>query len=346
MRRRIDPARGSQLEGRGLRSATPSRWHHSALMLDGFVDRIYRTGCVQSVILNTSMLLALAILVIRPATDPDRVALSVQFQATVEPALDFDAPPALALLEEPLAPEEREQSLLESPVAFDDVTDATVEVAEADFDSFAARPADEPDVADLLTEVAVTPTTGASSPVQVVSFESVPRVGAGGGGGIGGELGRRLQAAGAQSGDVQVSMRWDDLNDIDVHVTVEPFGDGRWSIINWMNRMGMCGGMLDVDANAAPTALMRSPVENIFWGRGRAPYGRYTVMVHHFRSWSGNARTTVELAVLVDGEVRRFYPVAISGEAPQVVASFVRQPRNKPVIHSASTSTLSQQVAP
>jgi hypothetical protein len=143
---------------------------------------------------------------------------------------------------------------------------------------------------------------------------------------IDGELGRRLQAAGAQTGDVQVSMRWDGVNDIDLHVMVEPFGGGGRSVISWQQKFGACGGVLDVDANAHPVQLTPAPVENVFWARGRAPFGRYTIAIHHYMPWSRLPRTPVEVAVLVDGKVTRFQVVATSGEPARVVTSFIRHP--------------------
>ncbi len=151
-----------------------------------------------------------------------------------------------------------------------------------------------------------------------------PRGGGAGGRGIGGEMGRRLRAAGAGTGDVQVSIRWDNVNDIDVHVRVDPFGPGPSSMISFVTRLGICGGMLDVDANAVPATVQ--PVENIFWAAGRAPYGRITVAVHHFRNWSGQVATPVEVAVLVDGEVQRFEPVVVYGGPPVHVITFDRKP--------------------
>lgn len=143
---------------------------------------------------------------------------------------------------------------------------------------------------------------------------------------IGGELGRRLQGAGAQTGDVQVSMCWDGVNDIDLHVMVEPFGGGRPSMIFWQQRFGACGGMLDVDANAHPVQLTPTPVENVFWARGRAPFGRYTIAVHHYMPWSRLPQTPVEVAVLVDGKVTRFQIISTAGEPARVVTSFIRHP--------------------
>jgi len=149
-------------------------------------------------------------------------------------------------------------------------------------------------------------------------------MGNGQGSGIDGELGRRLAAAGAQTGDVQISIAWEGINDIDVHVQVEPFQGGMSSFICWMNSQGLCGGVLDVDANAF--MLTQKPVENIFWAKGQAPYGRFTVAVHHFRSRTRQFSTPVEVAVLVDGELKRFYPVATYGQNLTTVYSFERRP--------------------
>lgn len=167
-----------------------------------------------------------------------------------------------------------------------------------------------PGISERAARVTTVPGDGEASP---------PR------GAIGGELGRRLQAAGAQTGDVQVSIRWEGVNDIDLHVMLEPFGALGGSLVCWQQRIGRCGGMLDVDANAHPAWLNPRPVENVFWPSGRAPFGRYTVAVHHYMPWSRLPRTPVEVAVLVDGKVTTFQVVATHGEPARVVTSFIRQ---------------------
>ncbi len=58
-----------------------------------------------------------------------------------------------------------------------------------------------------------------------------------------GEIGRRLRVAGAGTGDVQVSIAWNNFNDIDLHVMVEAIPpQAGVLIINFMNRRGSCGG--------------------------------------------------------------------------------------------------------
>ena len=324
-----------------------SRWRRGILTVDAFVERIYRTGCVQSVILNTALLLTLAMLVVRPATDPDRVALTLDFQALAEPSIDLDAAPALALLEEDALPEEPAHAPLQDPVALEDAPSPPIEVVQVDFESLDAQPVAEHAISDLLATVPSPPVPRAPRPIAPAGLAHEPNGNTVGmAPGIGGELGRRLRLAGAKTGDVQVSIRWDGIDDIDVHLLVESLErPGAESRINWMNRFGTCGGMLDVDANAG-VPLTNHPVENVFWGKGRAPYARYTVMIHHFRSWSGRLQTPVEVAVLVDGEVQRFYPTAVSGDGLQLITSFVRHQPKVAVLNSVPPQPLLPEAFP
>jgi hypothetical protein len=180
----------------------------------------------------------------------------------------------------------------------------------------------KPDAAALLAR-APAPVGGGRAAAAAAAANSG---GGGGGGGIGGEVGRRLAAAGAGTGDVQISIAWNNVNDIDLHVMVEPVGQPlASSIINFMNRVGFAGGCLDVDRNVRPTT--RTPVENVFWGKGIAPFGRYTVGVHHFRHWGGGEPTEVEVVVLVDGEEERFKVQLQPGDPLKVVTAFQRLPK-------------------
>ena len=302
-------------------------------LVDDFVTKIYRAGFVQSLILHTGLLLALALMVVQTDSRSGPVALAIRFDSAAEPVLFQDMTPPIDVLATPVFAERSEPSVFTAtPVALE--TEHTNIGSDA-FEAMVLEPqrhADNFDQTDLLTELPVSPPTAVEPVGTAVRYASANQQsrnrGLGGrgvaGDGIDGELGRRLRAAGARSGDVQVSIRWDNINDIDVHVTVEPFTPGAVSLINFASRLGRCGGMLDVDANANSIMLTRQPVENVFWGR--APYGRYTVAVHHYRNWSGQMATPVEVAVLVDGEVHRFQPVVVFGGPPVVVTSFVRTP--------------------
>ena len=74
------------------------------------------------------------------------------------------------------------------------------------------------------------------------------------------------------TGDVQVTLRWNTMDDIDLHVT-DPYGDE----IYYSQKTSRSGGVLDVDANADNNNTMRNPVENIYWPTGQAPLGNYII---------------------------------------------------------------------
>ena len=135
----------------------------------------------------------------------------------------------------------------------------------------------------------------------------------GAGSGMSGEIGRRLRVAGAGTGDVQVSIAWNNFNDIDLHVMVEAIPpQAGVSIINFMNRRGSCGGWLDVDQNIQPTT--QHAVENILWASGIAPYAQYTVAVHHYHDWGGPHPTEVAVVILVDGK-QTYFTTSVSAAA-------------------------------
>lgn len=279
--------------------------------VDAFVLEIYRTGFVQSLILHVAVLLGLALIVIVPdLRTPATIAL--QFTPPTP-----EAEPDLAAVDLPaLEAELPEPSTGLEPLPHVEVAAVEVEVTGID--------AVEPAVFTLEDPVAGIDTTGLLVDVPTPAGRGARHHNGPGGTEIGGEIGRRLRGAGAGTGDVQVSIAWNDVNDIDLHVHVEPFDARRGpSTINFMNRVGVAGGCLDVDRNVRPTT--RTPVENVFWGRGTAPAGRYTVGIHHFRDWGGGNPTAVEIVVLVDGEVERFYEVLRPGDPLKVVTSFVRR---------------------
>lgn len=97
------------------------------------------------------------------------------------------------------------------------------------------------------------------------------------------------------TGDIRVTLRWNDASDIDLSVT-DPFGE----TVSYGNRSVTSGGTLDVDANAACDTVMGSPAENIVWN-GTPPDGRYTVTVHLWGNCSSGDSHAYDLVVLVGG---------------------------------------------
>ena len=89
------------------------------------------------------------------------------------------------------------------------------------------------------------------------------------------EFSQRLAREGAQTGDIRISLIWNNTNDLDLRV-VTPLGEE----IFYGSKRDTRGGYLDVDMNVRGET--NKPVENIFWPAGRAPEGRYRVYVQNY----------------------------------------------------------------
>jgi len=129
----------------------------------------------------------------------------------------------------------------------------------------------------------------------------------------------RLGQAGAKSGDVQISLAWNNINDLDLHVFA-PGGER----IYFSSPQSRCHGELDVDMNAG-TSSSSKPVENIFWPVGQAPRGEFIVIVHHYSNHGEADPTGYQVIVKVDGKTRKFSGAVTSGEEPETVHRFTRQ---------------------
>lgn len=118
---------------------------------------------------------------------------------------------------------------------------------------------------------------------------TLPSEGLGEGGGVLGEgiqeaviseegasaFSERLEREGAKRGSVQISLLWNNWNDLDLHV-ITPSGEH----IFHDNRKSACGGELDLDMNFKPTS--KKPVENVVWTK-TPPSGTYRVGVRHYK---------------------------------------------------------------
>ena len=118
-------------------------------------------------------------------------------------------------------------------------------------------------------------------------------------GGFGGEFDGRLALAGGKSGDVQISLIWDTIDDLDLHC-IDPNGEE----IYFSNERSSSGGELDVDMNAG-VRMSTEPVENIYWPRGRAPAGSYKVYVDFYARKSGARTISFKVAINYKGTVEK-----------------------------------------
>ena len=132
------------------------------------------------------------------------------------------------------------------------------------------------------------------------------------------ELRARLEREGARSSDVQVSLMWNNYNDLDLHV-VCPSGER----IHGGNRKSACGGELDVDANVRPDS--RKPVENVVWPEGEAPAGTYQVFVHYYKKHKKRrSKDPTKFQVIANayGDLMEYTGELTFGEEIQLVCTF------------------------
>lgn len=139
--------------------------------------------------------------------------------------------------------------------------------------------------------------------------------------GSGDGMNARLAKAGAQTGDVQVSLFWNTFDDVDLHVYYTP-GNGLSDNINWTNRFGrLSSGILDVDMNAHGPQNSQC-VENVFWPTGTNPRGFFVVQAHLFRSWSGMRSVPVTIRVKIGPIVETFDGMVYLGASPITITKF------------------------
>jgi len=131
----------------------------------------------------------------------------------------------------------------------------------------------------------------------------------------------RLAKAGAQTGEVQISLFWNTTDDIDLHVYYTP-GNGLSDNINWTNRFGkLSHGILDVDMNAQGPNTNKC-VENIFWPYGSSPRGVFVVQAQFYRSWTGLRQLPIMIRVKIGDLVETFNGVVYLGSSPVTITKF------------------------
>lgn len=132
------------------------------------------------------------------------------------------------------------------------------------------------------------------------------------------ELKQRLEREGGLSSDVQISLIWNNYNDLDLHV-VCPSGER----IHGGNRESACGGILDVDANVRPET--KKPVENVVWPEGKAPGGTYKAYVHHYKKHKKRRSkdpTKFQVICNAGGEILEYEGSISSGDPIMLISEF------------------------
>lgn len=132
------------------------------------------------------------------------------------------------------------------------------------------------------------------------------------------DLRQRLEREGAKSSEVQVSLMWNNYNDLDLHV-VCPSGER----IHGGNRESACGGELDVDANIRPET--KRPVENIVWPQGKAQGGTYKAFVHHYKKHKVRVSrdpTNFKVVCNAGGDIKHYEGTVSYGDPILLVCEF------------------------
>lgn len=132
------------------------------------------------------------------------------------------------------------------------------------------------------------------------------------------EMMDRLAREGGKSGVVQISLAWDDYNDLDMHVFC-PSGER----IYFNNRKSACGGELDVDMNVRPKS--KKPIENVVW-TDHAPDGEYKIGVHfyrHHRKRRTKKTCQFRLRVVTYGQAKEYSGELTHGDPMSMITSFM-----------------------
>lgn len=138
------------------------------------------------------------------------------------------------------------------------------------------------------------------------------------------DLDLRLEREGGKSGYVQVTLGWDDYNDLDLHLFC-PSGER----IYFNNKTSDCGGELDVDMNIKPVS--DNAVENVVW-TSYPSKGTYKVGVHfykHHNKKNTKKKTKYRLRVAIFGKVQEYTGMIKYGSAIQMVTGFTIGQKNE-----------------
>lgn len=305
------------------------RRESAVIIFETYLEYLYQNGILHSFIINSSIILILALMVNSYAIIDKPIIINLSTSETVS---DFTEEESVFLEMESVIPEEN-HSDTSSDIVINEQENTETEPTPVELDL--DNPTQENSVIvehqDLMADlVAVTSTQ--TKPKTLGSKISTKRNSDISGKGE--QTVKRLQEAGAQTGDVQISIAWDSYNDIDLWVVLEnQYGE---FLINWTNRIGPANGMLDVDRNVKPTT--NQAVENIFWHHGLAPEGKYTVYIQHYWQWDKQDSTPVFLRVLVDGKVTEKMISVSRSNGVKKVYSFYRKTPQKNQDYSPVTS--------
>jgi Ca-activated chloride channel family protein len=122
----------------------------------------------------------------------------------------------------------------------------------------------------------------------------------------GDEFSARLAMTNAPSGDIRISLMWNNRNDLDLYV-VTPGGEE----IYFKNQMDSSGGWLDVDRNLYGETS--KPIESVFWPEKQAPLGIYRVYVQNYAVGENGSYSTPFRVEIKNGKEFLYFEGSVSG---------------------------------
>jgi hypothetical protein len=304
--------------------------------LDKKVQQLYDSGVFFSCILHTIILLVMSLtFVVTEPLQTIRLTLSFIGDSSIElgsePILDIQAmeeiPESESGIESDFNPENIaaiESSDIIEPESFSPILDSL-------------ESSNNNEIMDLATEqldqqIAVKEETLPPPPAKVVANKAGSKTStneesggnqlSSGDQAIVGAMGERLRMAGAKTGDIQISIGWNTVDDVDLHVKAITNFTVTW--INWLSPYGTDGGELDVDMNASYSNLTNRAVENVYWPLGQSPQAEYVVGVHLFRNRTGLTSVPVSVVIKVGDKTKVFNVDCVSSNSVTEVTRFTK----------------------
>jgi Ca-activated chloride channel family protein len=122
----------------------------------------------------------------------------------------------------------------------------------------------------------------------------------------GDEFSARLAQSNARTGDIRISLMWNNRNDLDLHVAT-PGGEE----INFNNPQDSTGGRLDTDRNLYGETMR--PVESVYWPENAAVPGNYRVFVQNYAANETGAFITPFQLEIKNGKEYLYFEGVVRG---------------------------------
>lgn len=119
-----------------------------------------------------------------------------------------------------------------------------------------------------------------------------------------------ITGRGGQIGEMNVILRWETTDDLDLYVRCPD-----QNVINF-SQPRACGGALDVDANVSTP--IPTPAENITWPENAAPPGEYVVEVNRYANRAASPTTSFTVELLIKGQRVEIHPDSVGDEKKEV----------------------------